>query len=181
MAAPQKGRVLPLSFFQADTLDVTEALLGKSLCRRLPDGKVLRLRVCEAEAYDGPEDKACHAARGMTPRNAVMFGSAGRWYVYLCYGVHWMLNIVTGEHGYPAAVLLRGAGEVIGPGRLTRALVVDKALDGQAARRTSGMWFEDDGFRVPSSQIIRTPRIGIAYAGEWVEVPYRFVWKHEQA
>ena len=173
-----KSKVLPQSFFNRSTLDVTRELMGKRICRKMEDGSVVRLRVNEAEAYDGPGDKACHAHKGKTPRNAVMFGPGGHWYVYLCYGMHWMLNVVTGPKDYPAAVLLRGAVEVAGPGRLTRALAVDRQFDGAKASRVVGLWFEDDGVTVDEKDIERTPRIGIGYAGtKWVDAPYRYVWR----
>jgi len=111
----------------------------------------------------------------MTRRNATMFGPAGHWYVYLCYGMHWMLNIVTGAAGLPAAVLIRGAGAHLGPGRLTRALGIDRAFDGSPAVRPSGLWIEASGIRVPPRLVARTPRIGVGYAGAWAEKPLRFV------
>jgi len=170
------SRVLPSSFFTRPTLRVTRELMGKQLCRKMDNGKILRFRVNEAEAYDGPQDKACHAHKGKTPRNAVMFGLGGVWYVYLCYGMHWMLNVVTGPQDYPAAVLLRGAGEIAGPGRLTKALAVDQQFDGKKATRVTGLWFEDDGIEYSNSEIEKTPRIGIGYAGnKWIDAPYRFV------
>jgi DNA-3-methyladenine glycosylase len=110
----------------------------------------------------------------MTKRNAVMFGPAGHWYVYLCYGMHWMLNIVTGAEGQPAAVLIRGAGEFVGPGRVTRGLGIDKAFDGLSATRVTGLWFEV-GEPISRKQIMRTPRIGVGYAGEWAKKPLRFI------
>ena len=171
---------LPEEFFDRPTLAVTRDLLGKLLCRKL-EGKTQRLRIAEVEAYDGPDDKACHAHRGKTPRNEVMFGSAGRWYVYLCYGMHWMLNVVTGPVDFPAAVLLRGSLEVTGPGRLTKALSIDRELDRSTVARSSGLWIEDDNCEVPEGEVERTPRIGIGYAGrEWVDKPYRLIWKTEQ-
>ncbi|MFM8703406.1 MAG: DNA-3-methyladenine glycosylase, partial [Planctomycetia bacterium] len=141
---------------------------------RAADGRLTRHVVFETEAYLGGHDLACHGSRGLTRRNATMFGPAGRWYVYLCYGMHWMLNVVTGREGVPAAVLIRGVGEHVGPGRLTKALGIDRSFDGRPAGRTTGLWLEA-GAPVPRRMIERTPRIGVAYAGEWAEKPLRFV------
>lgn len=106
-----------------------------------------------------------------------MFGPAGVFYVYLCYGVHWMLNIVTGSEDYPAAILIRGAGPKIGPGRLTKAMQIDKSLDRMPATQQSGLWFEA-GQKIAEDDIERTPRIGIGYAPEpWLSAPYRMVWR----
>ena len=175
-----RGSSLPEDFFDRPTLVVARDLLGKLLCREVK-GETRRLRIAEVEAYDGPLDKACHAHRGKTPRNEVMFGPAGRWYVYLCYGMHWMLNVVTGPVDFPAAVLLRGSLEVKGPGRLTKALAIDRELDRSPVGRSSGLWIEDDDCEAPEAEVERTPRIGIGYAGkEWIDKPYRFVWKSGQ-
>ncbi|WP_309386384.1 DNA-3-methyladenine glycosylase [Cerasicoccus frondis] len=169
--------VLTQEFFERDTVTVARELMGQKLCRRLSTGEILRWELCEVEAYDGGQDLACHACRGKTPRNAVMFGSAGVFYVYLCYGVHWLLNIVTGPADFPAAVLIRGAGPKIGPGRLTKAMQIDQSLNGLPATQESGLWVEQ-GSVLQESQIERTPRIGIGYAGEpWLSAPYRFVRK----
>jgi DNA-3-methyladenine glycosylase len=166
---------LPQSFFRRPVLTVAPKLLGSFLCVDGPEG-VTRLRITEVEAYDGPEDRACHGARGLTPRTRVMFGPGGRWYVYFVYGMYWMLNIVTGDEGYPAAVLIRGAGEYDGPGKLTRGLGITGASNGLPAARPSGLWIEA-GPPVPSSAVRRTPRIGVGYAGEWARKPYRFLLK----
>ena len=101
--------MLDQSFFQRPVLDVAPDLLGQSLCLQTQQG-IERYYITEVEAYDGPEDKACHGSKGLTERTKVMFGPAGHWYVYLIYGMYWMLNITTGDEGYPAAVLLRGVG-----------------------------------------------------------------------
>ena len=131
--------------------------------------------ITEVEAYDGPEDKACHAHRGKTERNAVMFGPAGVWCVYFCYGMHWMLNIVTGSVGYPAAVLIRGVEGFSGPGILTKHLHIDKRLTNKRADRSAGLWIENRGLVIPKERILRTRRVGVAYAGAWSRKPYRFI------
>jgi DNA-3-methyladenine glycosylase len=104
-----------------------------------------------------------------------MFGPAGVWYVYFIYGVHWMLNAVTDDEGYPAAVLIRGAGAWSGPARLTKALAIDKSFNSRPISSTSALWIEDRGFKVPRESIRRTARIGVDYAGAWAQKPYRFV------
>lgn len=167
--------ILKPSFFERDVLRVAEDLLGAHLVRRVR-GKTVRHVITEVEAYDGIHDKACHASKGRTPRTEVMFGPAGRWYVYLCYGMHDLLNIVTGPTDYPAAVLIRGTKEISGPGRLTKALGITRALNNKSADVESGLWIERPQMRIPKKQIVRTPRIGVAYAGEWAEKPWRFVW-----
>lgn len=181
---------------------VARALLGKFLVRLLESGEVIELMINEVEAYDGFEDKASHAHKGRTLRNAVMFGPAGFWYVYFCYGVHFMLNIVTGEEGYPSAVLIRGAGEVrsqgkvsgptgdlraagirtgagfqiSGPGRLTKFLGIDKNFNCKEAGVDSGLWIEDRGVYVDFARMKATPRIGVSYAGPvWAKKEWRFV------
>ncbi len=172
------GRALPRRWFVRDTLEVARDLIGCTLCRRLPDGRILRLPIHETEAYDGPEDLACHAhTNRKTKRNAVMFERGGLSYIYLCYGVHWLFNIVTGPRDYPAAVLLRGAGPFDGPGKLTKGIGLSGADDRQPIGRPSGLWVEHPGGRaVPEAEIQRTPRIGIDYAGpHWSQVPYRFL------
>jgi len=172
---PRSSQTLPRAFFDRPADRVARDLLGAWLVVRGSDGRVSRHAVFETEAYLGGHDLACHGSKGMTKRNAVMFGPAGHWYVYLCYGMHWMLNIVTGAEGVPAAVLIRGAGAFVGPGRLTRGLGIDRSFDGSAACRPAGLWLESSGIRIPPRLIERTPRIGVAYAGAWSDKPLRFV------
>lgn len=132
--------------------------------------------ITEVEAYDGPSDLACHAARGRTTRTEVMYSKGGVWYVYLCYGVHWMVNVVTGPRDYPAAVLIRGVDGVSGPGRVTKFFTITKEHNTKLSQRSSGLWVEDRGVIVPGRSILRTPRIGIDYAGPvWSKKPYRFL------
>jgi DNA-3-methyladenine glycosylase len=169
---------LPASFYRRPALTVARDLLGRTLCRQLPDGTVLRGRLVEVEAYDGPGDRASHAFRGLTPRNRWMFEPGGLAYVYLVYGMHHCLNIVTGEAGHPAAILLRAATSpngtsATGPGRLTRAFAVDRTLDG-ASFLAGTLWLEP-GEPVPDPAVRRTPRIGVQYAGSWALRRYRFI------
>jgi len=171
---PRSAQPLAAAFFDRPADRVARELLGARLTVRAADGAVSRHVVFETEAYLGAHDLACHGSKGMTRRNAVMFGPAGHWYVYLCYGIHWMLNIVTGAEGVPAAVLIRGVGGFVGPGRVTRGLGIDKAFDGRPAVRPTGLWLEA-GEPVAPRLVSRTPRIGVGYAGEWAEKPLRFV------
>ncbi len=171
------ARVLKQNFYQGSTLEVAENLLGRLLCRRLPSGKIIRARICETEAYDGFEDRASHAHRGPTTRNVVMFGPPARAYVYLCYGVHWMLNFTTREKGYPAAVLVRGVEGVNGPGRTTKHFQINGKSNRQILSRVNGIWVECDGFQPHSNAVQRSARVGINYAGpEWAAKPWRFSW-----
>jgi DNA-3-methyladenine glycosylase len=166
--------VLRQEFFNRPVLTVAEELLGKFLVRK-NDRHELAYMITEVEAYDGEKDKACHASRGKTPRTAVMYGEAGHWYVYLCYGVHEMLNIVTGPKGYPSAVLIRGVEGVNGPGRVTKTLRINRKLNTKNACKESGLWVEDRRVMVEKRDIKRDTRIGVAYAGHWAEKPWRFV------
>lgn len=171
-------QVLGEQFFDRPVLEVAPELLGGMLCRTLRNGRILRWRIEEVEAYDGMQDRACHAHKGMTTRTEVMFGAAGVWYIYLCYGVHWMLNIVTGPVGYPSAILIRGAGGISGPGRLTRALEITGGLNRRRADMETGLWIEKGDKPVAAGNIDRTARIGVHYAGpDWSNRPYRFVIK----
>ncbi len=166
--------VLAPDFFARGAQAVARDLIGKTLVRRI-GGQRIAAEIHETEAYIGPHDLACHAAKGRTARTEVMFGPAGYWYVYFIYGMHWMLNVVTGDVDHPAAVLIRGAGDWTGPARLTKALSIDKALNGARLAKASGLWIEDRGIAVPRRRIQRTPRIGVDYAGPWAAKPYRYV------
>lgn len=152
---------------------VARDLLGKFLVRKIR-GKEIALMITETEAYEGQNDLASHASRGKTARNAPMWGEAGQFYIYLVYGMHEMLNVVTGKHNYPAAVLVRGVEECGGPGRVTKAFKVTRILNGKRAALPTGLWFEDRGVRIAPRRIKRSPRVGVAYAGAWAAKPYRF-------
>jgi DNA-3-methyladenine glycosylase len=165
--------VLPAAFFDRPADQVARGLLGKALIRRIC-GRDHTLIVTETEAYLGPHDLACHSARGCTARTETMFGPPGMLYIYLVYGLHWMLNVVTGPEGYAAAVLVRGAGWLTGPGRLARALAISGELNGGMARPQTGLWFEDRPS--PVGRIITTARVGVAYAGPvWSRRKLRYV------
>ncbi|MCL2034887.1 MAG: DNA-3-methyladenine glycosylase [Oscillospiraceae bacterium] len=138
-------------------------LLGKILCRCI-NGEVLRRRITETEAYVGAYDTACHAFRGKTPRNSVMYEHGGVAYVYLCYGIHHLLNVVSAQKDVPEAVLIRGVEGYPGPGKLTRALSIDRSLNGADFVTSGELWIEDDGGEPPL--YAKTPRIGIDYASD---------------
>ena len=150
-----------LTDFSADAVALAPRLLGKFLCRRLEDGTVLRRRITETEAYFGEEDTACHAHRGRTPRTDVLYEPGGCAYVYLCYGMHDLLNVVTGPKDHPEAVLIRGVEGADGPGKLTKLLHITRAFNRVNLATSANLWLEDDGF---APKFRRTPRIGIAYA-----------------
>lgn len=180
-AVPYQGmaRVLKAkSLHTTRTVALARSLVGKVLVRRHPDGTVTRHRIVEVEAYDGEKDLACHASKGRTRRTEVMYRPGGVWYVYLCYGLHEMLNLVTGPADYPAAVLIRQVNGIPGPGRLTKQLKIGRALNGTPAVRRSGLWLEDDGFKLRSGALRAGPRVGVDYAGPvWARKPWRFYFK----
>lgn len=169
-------KILNKNFFNRSTLKVAKNLLGKLLVRRNGNKKTA-LIITEVEAYDGPNDKASHASYGLTLRNKVMFGKAGNWYVYFTYGMHWMLNIVTGPKDYPAAILIRETDKIGGPARITKFLKIDKKFNGLPADKKTGLWIEDRGVKIKPLQIKRGRRIGVDYAGKWANKPYRFSLK----
>lgn len=154
--------ILEQTYFSARAVDLAPDLIGKLLCRNL-DGKVERRRILETECYFGEEDTACHAHKGRTPRTDIMYASGGKTYVYLCYGMHHMLNLVTGKEGHPEAVLIRGVEGAVGPGRVTKLLRMDRSLNAKDLCPACNIWVEDDGVRLPCTA---TPRIGIGYASE---------------
>ena len=160
---------------QKKPLALSRWLLGKHLVRRFPDGRVEARMIVETEAYNGENDLACHARAGRTGRTDVMYGPGGVWYVYLCYGIHEMLNLVVGPENFPAAILIRGVEGAVGPGRVTKALGIDRTLNRAPAAERSGLWLEDHGVRVPAAVIATSPRIGVEYAGPvWAAKPWRF-------
>jgi DNA-3-methyladenine glycosylase len=188
-----KEQILPERFYNRNVFDVAWELLGKRLVRILDSQRISGI-ITETEAYDGTKDLACHARVGKTKRNSVMFGPAGRAYVYFTYGMHWCLNVVTGEQGYPAAVLIRAIepleGLAIiaenrsqfnqknwtnGPAKLTQAMQINGGQNGiNITRRDTNLWIET-GWQIEETLVQIGPRIGIANTPEpWRSMPWRF-------
>jgi len=164
---------LEYEFFHRDALKVAPDLVGKILVHKLSDGTELRVRITETEAYRGEEDKACHASKGRTPRTELLYGESGNIYIYLCYGIHWLMNIVTGERDNPQCVLLRAGDDLNGPAKLTKYLKIDKSLNGKNIYNNPEIWIEDNGYR---PDIKTAPRVGIDYAGDyWKNIDWRFI------
>lgn len=167
------SKKLDPAFFIRDVLDVAPQLLGKIIVRRFPDGTLLRHRITETEAYRGEEDLACHASKGRTKRTDILYHGGGRVYVYLIYGMYQMLNFVTAPENIPQAVLIRGIEGFTGPGKVTRHLQIDKSFYGEELWISERIWVEDDGFH--PAHIRTGPRVGVDYAGEWKDKPWRFM------
>lgn len=164
-------------FFHRDCLELAPDLVGKVLVRRLDSGEEIRVRITETEAYRGVEDKACHASKGRTPRTEILYRESGIIYVYLCYGMHWLMNVISGEKEQPQGVLFRAGEGFEGPARLTKRLQIDKSFNGGSFSDNEKLWIEDDGKRFN----LRTDkRVGIDYAGEeWAAKPWRFILDSE--
>ena len=184
--------ILPRDFYNRPTLTVARELIGGRLVRILDGMKLVGL-ITETEAYISEKDLACHAKAGLTPRTAPMFGEPGYAYVYFTYGNHWMLNAVTEQKGFPAAVLIRAiqpiegaeimlerrqGRDTFGPGKLTQAMGITKS-ENQAdlTGTTSGLWIEA-GVQVPNSRVTKGPRVGLNNTPEpWLSKPWRFLVK----
>lgn len=179
-APAARPRRLPPTFYDRPALQVARELLGMVLVREGPAGRMAG-RIVEVEAYAGLDDAASHARTGATGRARSMFGEAGCAYVYMIYGMHHCLNVVTGPIGYPAAILLRGleplAGirsNTAGPGLICRALGIGRELDGTALQGPE-LWIEDRDRATSPERIVAGPRVGVSFAGEpWATVPWRF-------
>lgn len=167
------NKILTEDFFHRDALEVAPELVGTIIARKLDDGVIIRERISEAEIYRGEEDKGCHASKGRTKRTELLYGESGVIYVYLCYGVHWLMNVITGEKDQPQGVLFR-CGEIHnGPGKLTKYLQIDGSFNGESFCGNSRIWIEDDGFR---PKLKTAPRVGIDYAGEyWKNKEWRYI------
>ena len=160
-------------FFTGDVLDIAPALLGMKLVVSDKTAGRRSFIISETEAYRGEEDLACHVSKGRTTRTEIMYSEGGVLYVYLIYGMHWMLNIVTGAAGQPQAALIRGLEGISGPGRLTRALGISKSFNGENLSTSRRIWLESTHLK---NSYITTARIGIDYAGPvWINKPWRFL------
>ena len=149
---------LDREFFYRECLEVARDLVGKVLVH---NGQ--RLRISETEAYCGESDTACHAHKGRTKRTEVLYAEAGTIYIYLCYGMHWLLNIVTGEVDDPQAVLIRACVDAEGPGKLTKKLGITGQLNRDSVLTSDALWIDDDGF---TCDIQTDKRVGIGYASQ---------------
>ena len=166
---------LDSKFYMQDALVVAPQLLGKFLVRKLDDGSIIRYRITETEAYVGEEDSACHARFGKTKRTAILYEKGGYAYVYLCYGIHYLFNVVTGDEDNPQAILIRAVEGYEGPGKLTKALKIDKHLNGVDLTTSNQVWIEDDNFK---TDYITKKRVGIDYASEpYKSIEWRFMTK----
>lgn len=182
MAAGKRQRV-GRALFNRPTLQVARALLGKFIVRT-HRGRQLAAMITEVEAYRGPRDRASHAFGGRrTPRVEPLYADGGTAYVYLVYGIHWLLNFSTAGAGNPEGVLIRGvlAADVepptliSGPGRVTAYLRIDRGLDRIDTTQSTRMWVEDRAIRVPAPLVMTGPRVGIDYAGAyWAGRRWRF-------
>lgn len=151
---------LAQEYFLQSAINLAPDLIGKLLCRKI-DNEIIKVRITETECYAGFFDSACHASKGKTPRNEIMFSNGGVIYVYLCYGIHKLLNIITGIEGHPEGVLIRGVEGAMGPGRVTKLLNVTLQQNKQTLCEANGLWIEDDGVKLPYKA---SKRIGIGYA-----------------
>ncbi len=183
------SKIIEQDFFNRDTRIVAKDLLGKILYRQY--GQILyKAIITETEAYHGETDLGCHCSKGKTPRTSVMYDNPGHIYIYLIYGMYYMLNFVTMPKDFPAAVLIRGVSSLQiveneqktiklsvktnGPGKLTKHLQIDKTLNHLALHPDTGIWVADEGISIPNKQIITGKRIGITYAKEWADMPWRY-------
>lgn len=163
---------LKRDFYLRDINIVAEELLGKIIVRKFDTGIEKQFRISEIEMYVGEEDLACHAAKGRTKRTEVMYRKGGRVYVYLIYGIYWLLNIVTGSEDEPQAILIRSVEGIDGPGKLGKKLQLDKSFYGEDLGNSNRLWIEDDGVLC---NYTTHPRINVEYSGEfWKNKLYRY-------
>jgi DNA-3-methyladenine glycosylase len=171
---------LSRKFFERPTLKVTQDLLGRYLVRQIGEEKILA-KITETEAYIGENDLASHASRGRTKRTEIMYSEAGHAYIYLVYGMHYMLNIITERKEFPAAALIRGIkinNKLIeGPGKLSKILKIDKKLNDEDLVKSKKLWLENRGVKINKNNIKKSPRVGIPYAKHCKNYLWRFELK----
>jgi DNA-3-methyladenine glycosylase len=187
------SNILPQNFYLRPVTEVARDLLGKRLVRMI-DGQRLSGTIIETEAYNGEEDLACHAHAGLTPRTKIMYGPAGHAYIYFTYGIHWMLNCVTGPVGFPAAVLIRAVfpedgleiiavhrpgiprtGWTDGPAKICMAFHIDKSFNGKPLYNPEDPLHLEYHLEFPADSIQCSPRVGIENVPEpWRSIPWRF-------
>lgn len=168
MAAERLGK----PFFMRDVLEVAPELIGKIIVIKEVSGGQKKWVITETEAYRGSDDRACHASKGRTGRTEIMYADGGNVYVYFVYGMYWMLNFVAGEADDPQAVLIRSVEGTSGPGRLARALGIDRSFYGIDLSVSDKIWVEDRGLQ---PEVKTGKRIGIDYAGEeWINKLWRY-------
>lgn len=185
------SKKLPRKFYTQSTLKVAKQMLGKYIVRKIGKKKLVG-KIVETEAYIGPRDKASHAFGGKrTKRNQAEWLIGGHIYIYLVYGMYWQLNISTGKEGRPECVLIRALQPVYskrytlnpkianGPGKLCRWMGFDKSFYGKDLTKSKRIWLED-GEKLKPSQIVASKRIGIDYAQEWTDMPWRFYIKNNK-
>jgi len=190
-----KKRLSKKFYLRNDVVQISKELLGKVLCTQF-ESQLASGIIVETEAYRAPDDKACHAyLNKYTERTKVMFEAGGVAYIYLCYGIHHLFNVVTGEKGNAHAILVRAIEPLdnvelmpsrrnftkvksqltAGPGVMSKALGITKKLTGVTLlQKSSPIWIEDRAIEIPDTAIIASPRVGIPYAEECIEWPWRF-------
>ncbi|MBQ8407729.1 MAG: DNA-3-methyladenine glycosylase [Clostridia bacterium] len=167
-------------FYEQNADVAAPKLVGKLICYRKADGEVLRMRITETECYLGESDTACHASKGKTERNSALWLPGGFSYVYLCYGMYNMFNVITGIEGEPQGVLIRGVEGYQGPGKFTKFAGIDRSCNRIDMRVSDMLWIEDDGF---APELRLSARVGIDYAEQrdrerlWRFIDTRYVKK----
>lgn len=164
---------LKSNFYIRNSLEVAPDLLGKILVRKFSN-KTVKYKITETEAYCGEEDLACHASKGKTPRTKVMYEKGGVIYVYLVYGMYWMLNIVAANKDQPEAVLIRSLEKFDGPGKVGKELKIDKSFYGEDLTTSKRLWVEEPAIK-GKFKIKRAKRVGVDYAGKWADKPWRYI------
>lgn len=159
--------------FKLNAIELAPKLVGKILCRKTENGEIIKKRIKETECYYGTKDTACHAHKGKTPRNSIMYAEGGKIYVYLCYGIHILFNIVSGEEGHPEGVMIRGVDGIIGPGKVTKYFDITRDFYGWDIKTSNTIWVEDDGY-IPKIKLAK--RVGIGYASKHdQDILWRFI------